>query len=106
MALLKMFNSQLLLWSQDSKYPRQVTDALREMLQETEEEFDHAQTMENGPKASRSVTTGEVKKAEVAELGLARGSEMAILQCQPNHEIIFILREHEEWYKAMPPGQL
>jgi sodium/hydrogen exchanger 10/11 len=46
--LLKMFHQQLVNWSEDGNNPKEVTQALMEMLHEAEEEIDHQQVANEG----------------------------------------------------------
>jgi len=102
MTLMKMFNAQLLNWSQDSSYPAEVTEALREMLNESQEEFSSARTDGGGPVSLRTSAT----KSQSQVIKLKRAGTMLTQAHQMNHEIVAELQMHETWYKAQPPEKL
>jgi hypothetical protein len=52
--LLKMFHQQLVNWSVSGENPPEVTEALKQMLHEAEEEIDHQNISQDGPKCNRS----------------------------------------------------
>jgi NhaP-type Na+/H+ or K+/H+ antiporter len=52
--LLRMFHQQLVNWSEDSANPQEVTDSLRNMLEEAAHEIDHVKTSKTGPKSVRA----------------------------------------------------
>jgi NhaP-type Na+/H+ or K+/H+ antiporter len=57
--LLRMFHSQLVLWSENGKHPKEVTTALTDMLKKAEEEIAHQKVAKDGPKSTRSMSSVE-----------------------------------------------
>jgi NhaP-type Na+/H+ or K+/H+ antiporter len=97
--LLRMFHQQLVNWSESGDNPPEVTDALRAMLHEAQEEIDHQAVSASGPKSSR-----EAQK-EAKNKGMRRTQTSVRLLstedgAQTNAQISTSLREQKDNLRA------
>merc|ERR1719253_1373310 len=92
--LVKMFHSQLELWSTASGHPEEVTAALKEMLHEAYEHIAHTQISKTGPQSSRS---------NVEKLTKDRAAGAVY---QDNSVLVAKLKETKEMYERVPDDEL
>jgi len=106
MTLLRMFNSQLIQWSQDSNHPEEVNRSLREMLMEADVSFSHTNSLKNGPKSTRSnLADRKVRRLPSFIAKGISGLENEQSACKTNSFIVSELRLAQEWYKAQPAAK-